>query len=179
MQGVEGVEELLLRALTAGDELDIVHHENICAAVLVAELRVLVLLDGLDEFVCEGFARHINDARIRVVLQHPVADGVHQVRFSKAPPAVNEQRVVSGGRVVRNGLRRSMREVVRAADHEGFKRIFGVQRKIAAVSCFSGVWVRVIPAFRLVDKAHKIARSVRPVHGIGHHLRVKGAQRVF
>ena len=50
-QVVEGVEELLLRAMLARDELDIVHHEDIHVAEALAELLVLVALHGADQLV--------------------------------------------------------------------------------------------------------------------------------
>ena len=46
VQRVERVEELFLRPLFAGDELDVVDQQHVDAPVAVAELVDLVLLDA-------------------------------------------------------------------------------------------------------------------------------------
>ena len=61
IQGVEGVEKLLLRRLPAGDELDIVHEEKIGLAVFLAEFNVFARLDGADELVREVVALYVDD----------------------------------------------------------------------------------------------------------------------
>ena len=46
VQGVEGVEEFLLNAFLAGEELDVVDQQHIGLAVFFAELDQLVVLDA-------------------------------------------------------------------------------------------------------------------------------------
>lgn len=53
IERVERVEELLLRLLLTGDELDIVHQEKIGAAVFGAQILAAADLDGVDEIVRE------------------------------------------------------------------------------------------------------------------------------
>ena len=48
---VEGVEEFLLRALLAGEELDVVDQQHVGLPVALAEFDQGVVLDRVDEFV--------------------------------------------------------------------------------------------------------------------------------
>ena len=99
-QRVEGMEELLLGALLAGEELDIVDEQGVDRAVVPFELVDAVMLQGLD---------HLRDEALRVQVDHPglgigiedgVTDGVHQVGLAEPDTAVDEQRVVGDPRVV-------------------------------------------------------------------------------
>ena len=60
-------------------------------------------------------------------MQNVVSDRVHQVRFAKADVSVNEKRVVNVARRFRNRQRGRIREAIRIADHEIFKRVFRIQ----------------------------------------------------
>src|SRR5207247_4431719 len=53
VERVEGVEELLLCALLAGDELDVVDQEAFDVAVARRELRGAVVADGVAQLVAE------------------------------------------------------------------------------------------------------------------------------
>ena len=67
VQGVERVEELLLDALLAGQELDVVDQQHIGLAVLPAEPDQLVVLDGVDVLVGELLGGDVGDARALLV----------------------------------------------------------------------------------------------------------------
>ena len=55
VERVEGVEELLLRAILAGEELDVVHQQHVAAlAVAATELVDLPVADAVDVLVHEG-----------------------------------------------------------------------------------------------------------------------------
>ena len=62
VQVVEGMEQLFLRALLAGDELNVVDHEHGGGTVFVAErvLRLLAVAYGRDEFVEKLLAGHVD-----------------------------------------------------------------------------------------------------------------------
>jgi hypothetical protein len=61
-QRFEGVEELLLRALLAGDELDVVDEQQIEGAIFRAKLAGAVIADGIDEVVGEALGGEIEQA---------------------------------------------------------------------------------------------------------------------
>ena len=45
------MEEFLLGTLLAGDELNIIDHQNIICAIRIAELHDIVRLDGVDQVI--------------------------------------------------------------------------------------------------------------------------------
>ena len=81
---VECVEELFLRSLFAGDELDIVDEQDIDASVALAEFLALLRADRIDELVGELLARGIHDALLWMARDHRVTDRVHEVCLSEA-----------------------------------------------------------------------------------------------
>ncbi len=119
VQGVEGVEELLLGALLAGEELDVVDEQHVHVAEAVAEAGHLVVADGVDHLVGELLAGDVADGGVRLAALHVVADGVHQVGLAHADAAVEEERVVGLGGALGDGLRGGHGELVAAADDEG------------------------------------------------------------
>ena len=127
LEVVEGVEELLLRGALAGNELDIVHHEDIGSAETVTELLVAVGLHGGDQLVGKVLAGDVDDVHLRMQLVGIVADGVHEMGLAKAHAAVDEQGVVClrGHLGHRQGYR--VGEPVAAAHHEGIEGVLGVQ----------------------------------------------------
>src|ERR1035437_4385064 len=103
MDRIEGVEELFLRPLFVGDELDVVDEEQVDAPVATPEVVELALLDAGNEFVCELLAGRIDNALARKARDDRVADGVHEMRLAEAHPAVQEKRVVRVARACSDG----------------------------------------------------------------------------
>ena len=79
VQRVEGVEKLLLRALLAGQKLNIVDQQHIGLAVPLAELLHRGGFDRGDRFVGEFFTIHIDNVEIRMVFLDLDLDGVQKV----------------------------------------------------------------------------------------------------
>ena len=122
VQRVEGVEKLLLRALLAGQELDVVDQKHVRLAVALAELLHRCSLDGGDRLVREFFTIHVDNVEIRVVLLDLNFDGVQQVRLAQTRRPVDEQRVVRAGGVRGHGLRGGKRKLVRRPLDEVLER---------------------------------------------------------
>ena len=122
VDGVEGVEELLLQALLAAEIVNVVHQQQIDVAEAVAELVGSMVLDGVDVFVEEAFAGGVADNGVWVRGLHMVRDGLHQVGFSHSGAAVNIERVVGAGRGG-GGLSGGKGITVLLADHEVFKGV--------------------------------------------------------
>ena len=127
VQGVEGVEELLLDGLAVGDELDVVDHEQVHVPEPMPKLCVLAHADGFDELVGEGLAGHVQDPGGGIVLLHRVADGVHQVGLSKAHASIEEQGVIGMAGGLGHRLGGGVGYPVGVAHHEGIEGIPGVQ----------------------------------------------------
>ena len=152
VQGVEGVEELFLRALLADQELDVIHQQHVHVAVLVAEAGHLVVPQRVDHLVGEFLAGHVADGHLRLALLDLMSDGLHQVGLAHADAAVQEERVVGLGRPLRHRARRRMRKLVARADDKPVKRVLGIQLRCS------------IPVESLLPRRTR-CRYSRPEHG--------------
>jgi hypothetical protein len=122
---VEGVEELLLGAFLAGDELDVIDQEEIDGAVLGAELGGSVVADRVDQLVREALRREIEQAERGVEASDLVADRVKEVGFAQADTPVDEERVIGLRGELGDGLARRLGELIGVADHEGIEGVAG------------------------------------------------------
>src|SRR5205807_7843841 len=59
-EGIEGMKKFLLRALFAGEKLNVVDQEQIGLAVTFAEFHQSIVLNRVDKFVNEELAREIH-----------------------------------------------------------------------------------------------------------------------
>ena len=126
-QRVERVEELLLRALLAGEELDVVHEQHVDGAIAVPERERLAVLDGPDHLVREPLGGDVEHARLGLQALHLVAHGVQDVRLAEARVAVDEERVVDLAGPLRDRHRGRVREPVAGADDERLEREPGAE----------------------------------------------------
>src|SRR5690606_40936347 len=101
-QRFEGVEELLLRAVLAAEELDVVDEQQVERLVLLLELVQRLALDAPDHLVEVVLRVDVAHARRALALEDRVADRVQQVRLAEPYPAVEEQRVVGGAGPLRS-----------------------------------------------------------------------------
>ena len=69
------MEELLLKAVLALHELDVVHQQNVVAAVDLLELGLRAVADCLHELVEESLAGDVADLVGRVVMVDVVGNG--------------------------------------------------------------------------------------------------------
>src|ERR1019366_2186365 len=77
--------------------------------------------------VGELLARYVADGGLRQTPFDLVSDGLHEMRLAHADAAIQEQRVVSFGGALGDGLAGSMRELVAAADDEGVESVARIQ----------------------------------------------------
>ena len=134
MELIEGMEELLLHLLLAGEELDIVDDEHVGIAVLVVEEGGVPLADGLDELVAEGFAGDVDDVLIGAAAVDLEADRRHQMGLAQAGRAVDEERVIGLRALVGgHGLACRIGELIGAADDEGIEGVVILRELIAAL----------------------------------------------
>ena len=130
VEGVEGMEKLLLCLLAAGDELHVVHQQKVRVAVFAAELDVLAGADGLDQLVGEIVALDVDDLGVWCFGADFVRDGVDQVRLAEAGVTVDEKWVVVLRRRVRDRAGRGVGELVAVAHNEGIEGKFaGLQKR--------------------------------------------------
>ena len=117
------MEHLLLGGVPAGDELHVVHEEHVGAPVLLPELRVAPLSDGLDELVGEGVPLDVDHLVLRVVFVDGVGDGVQQVGLAQTGLPIDEQGVIALARVVGHRPGGGVGKFVGGAHHEALEGV--------------------------------------------------------
>jgi len=87
VEGVEGVEELLLGALLAGEDVHVVEEQHLDGPVRLAEVGHLLHADGVDQLVDEVLGRDVANPGARRPRQHLVADRVEEMGLAEAGAA--------------------------------------------------------------------------------------------
>ena len=132
VERVEGVEELLLDALLASEELHVVDQQDVVAgAVALLELVEPLVAERLDELVRERLGGDVARHEVGMLGAHVLADRLQQVRLAEAGAAVDQERVVGLAGRLGDGQRRGVREAVRRADHERVERVLRQERRAA------------------------------------------------
>ena len=116
-QRVEQVEELLLRAALAAEELDVVDQQQVERPVMPLEFVEGLVLVRAHHVGDVGLGVDVADLGRRVLRQDVVADGLDQVGLAQSDAAVHEQRVV-GCRVVGHLQAGGPGQLVGLAGHE-------------------------------------------------------------
>ena len=88
------MEEFLLSGFLAGNELHVIHQEQIRFPVFAAEFDVFTVADGIDQLIGELVTLDVNNVGIGLDLADAIGNGVQQVRLTNAGRAVKEQGVV-------------------------------------------------------------------------------------
>ena len=157
MERVEGVEKLLLRAVLAGEELDVVDQQHVDRPVLGPELAHPGGLDRGDDLVHELLRGEVGHALLGELAVDLVSDGVHQVGLAEPDAAVEEQRVVALPRGVGDRLRRRVGEPRVAAHHEGAELELLVE---LAVRNLDGLFEDLIGEVEVLGVGHGRALAV-------------------
>ena len=118
VQCIESVEELLLGAVLAGEELHVVDQQHVDSSVLMAELSHARGRDRADHLVGELLGRQIDDALAWKTVVNLMADGMHEVGLAQPHPSVEEERVVAVTWSLSDGFRGGVRELRVMTDHE-------------------------------------------------------------
>ena len=120
---IEGMKEFFLCLHLAADELHVVHHQNVCEAVLLVELILLSLPYRLDQLIGKLVALDVHDLFFREFLVDGVLNGKKKMCLAHAGVAVNEKRIVGAAGILRHGKAGGMRKFVGRADD---KRVEGI-----------------------------------------------------
>lgn len=123
MQGVEGVEELLLESFLAFDELNVIDEEHVDLSVSALELDGGVLANRIDELVQEGLGRDISNGEVWVVRVHVACDGAEKVCLAEPSVSVDEEWVVRLCRGFGHRQCSGMSEPVARSGHEVVERV--------------------------------------------------------
>ena len=96
----------------------------------------------VNQIIHEFFCRDVKDFKTQIVVEDVVADGIHQVRFSKTCSAVDVKRIVRFCRVIHNGRGGRMGELVAGPDDEIFESVIGIQVGVEKTSMFRAAFMR-------------------------------------
>ena len=130
VERVEGVEEFFLGLRLVGEELDVVDHQDVDAAMLLAEGADRTVLDAVDEAVGELLTAQVQHPAVGVRPEDGVADRLQQVSLAEADVAVHEERVVGPPRVGADRQGGGVGQPVAVADHEFFEHVVVVERAV-------------------------------------------------
>ena len=118
VERVKGVKELFLRSIFSLQKLNVINKQQVDAAIFFLKFVRYTVLNSINQFICEVFGGYIDHGFEACVLQHLVANGVHNVGFAKTHSTVNEQRVVCFGRRLGHSFGCGMGELVAFANDE-------------------------------------------------------------
>ncbi len=121
------MEKFLLGGFLAGDELNIIHQEQVGFPVFAPELDVPAAFDGVDQLVGELVALDVDDVGVRVFLADAVGDGVEQMGLAHAGRAVDEQGIVHLPRRLGHGNGGGVGKPVGRAYHEIVEGELGIE----------------------------------------------------
>src|SRR5437660_11268577 len=101
VEGIEGVKEFFFSRLFPGNELNIVHKQDIDLAVLCPELFGLLETNSVNDFVCEFFRSDVEDMESSRLPD--VSNRMQQVGFSQANAPIEKERIVNAPWIFRDG----------------------------------------------------------------------------
>ena len=78
------MEKFFLRLLFAGNELYIVHQQDVCVAVFVVKFQLLALTDSLNQSVGEIIALDIDNLGPGIVLADGMGNSVDQMGLAQS-----------------------------------------------------------------------------------------------
>ena len=84
------MEELLLRPLFAGQELDVIEEKRIDSAIAITKRLHLVVANRGNEFCDERVGGHVDDFHPRTDLTNLLPDGLDQMGLTEARATVDE-----------------------------------------------------------------------------------------
>ena len=111
------MEEFLLRLLLTGNELDIVHQQQILALIFLAEFGGGAAADGLDQVVGEIHALYQHYTALGPQALGLPGDGVKQMGLAQSAVAIDEQRVEGAGWLLRHAAGGGVGHLVLRAHH--------------------------------------------------------------
>ena len=123
------MEELLLRALLAGEELNVIDQQRIERAVRRLELVDRVVLQGAHHVADEALRMNVRDARLAVPRLDEMRDRVHQVCLAESHATIEEQRVIGAARILRDLQGGRFRELIALALDEGGEAEIRIQAR--------------------------------------------------
>ncbi len=131
------MEKLLLRALLAGDELDVVDEQDLSVAVFISKVLCCVCANRLHQIIGEGFGGDIEHAQSPSI--GGLADSVEKVGFAQPYTAIDKERIISASRRLRHSLGSGLSQAITRTDDKIVKRVDYIQARIGSRGRRAGV----------------------------------------
>ena len=132
VEGIEGMKELLLDTLFAGQKLNVINQQGLHPAVFIPEFGQLVFLKGCDELIGEALAGHVGDSPAGLLCCIDfMSDGMEQVSFPEANASEQKQWIEGLTRVMGDSSRSAVGKLVVIPDDKGRKGVIGTQHRLA------------------------------------------------
>ena len=120
---VKRVKKLNLRALLAGNELNIVHKEEINIAMFVSKFFGFSFFDGLHHLVGKIVAFDVGNLLFREAFFDGMADGPQQMGLTETGISVDKKGIVVFSRIFRNRNCGGVGELIGVADDKVVKGV--------------------------------------------------------
>ena len=117
-QGVEGMEELVLRGPGPGQEVDIIDGQRPGAAIAGTERRQCAGPHRVEEAIGERLGRDEQDIQARVIQPQAVNDRLQEVGLAQSDTAMNHQRVEHRAGRMSHLTRRGVGQTVARTGHK-------------------------------------------------------------
>src|SRR2546428_8259111 len=127
MQRIEGMEKLFLSTFLLGQELNVVHQQNVNVTKLVAEAGHLVVTQRVDHLIGEFLAGEVADGGLGLATFDLMSDGLHEMGLAHANTAVKEEGVIRLGRAFCDRQGGGVGKLVARADDERVKSVSRVE----------------------------------------------------
>src|SRR5215831_9859732 len=115
-EGIEGVEEFLLRPLFTTEELNVVDQKKVGLPITLAEFHQITVLDRVDEVVNKQLTGDIDHLHVFPFRPDELADGLHQMGLAQTDAAVNKEGIIRTRRRLRDSETGCMRDFVIRTD---------------------------------------------------------------
>ena len=150
IQGVEGVEELLLRLFLAADELDVVDDQNIHIPVFFLNILHALVPDRPYDVAGELFRGDVPGPDLAAIERlYLIPDHLDQMGLAETHSPVDEEGIVFGPHLLNDRRRRAISEFVRGADDEVLGGIAGIK-----VAFRIHLEVQLYPVLRPIQVRH-------------------------
>ena len=121
LEGVEGVQKLLLRGQFLGQEVDVVHEKSVGLAELLAKPGQLAQTHGLNEAIGEFLGAQEKDAGLGLQAAQTGIDAFEKMRLAGADGAMEDEGIGPLSRRLDDALGGGVGHAVARADDEVFQ----------------------------------------------------------
>src|SRR6267143_1374516 len=126
IESIERVEEFLLRAFFARQELNVVDHQHVDMTIPLPQIHHFVVSNGVDDLVRKLLGRQIGNPEIGS-LRHIISNGIQEVRLPQPGLPVNKEWVIGFRRLFSDRHTGGVGKLISRSYYEILESILGVE----------------------------------------------------